>query len=173
MEIHPVEGHSTRGWLDFPPASPKWLDGNPTILKLYWGGDKRTSLICWIFPGILKLWKWKLIAIHFNIIYLEIESESVLSFTPILRFNQLKWETRWSSIVPQLACTILVPGPRERVRICAGWPWRTFSVQSCFYKFFWLVSWCCSSIFMTSHGSPAQDMKKVVLQSSFQWWERW
>ena len=31
-----------------------------------------------------------MIAIHFNIIYLEIESESVLSFTPILRFYSVE-----------------------------------------------------------------------------------
>ena len=33
MEIHPVDGYSTRGWLDVPPFAPKWLDGNPTILE--------------------------------------------------------------------------------------------------------------------------------------------
>jgi hypothetical protein len=35
MEIHPVDEISTRDWLDFPPSAPKWLDGNPTILKPY------------------------------------------------------------------------------------------------------------------------------------------
>ena len=57
--------------------------------------------------------------------------------------------------------------------MCFGWLWGTFLRLSWFFKFFWLVSWYCSFICMTNHGSPARDLTKVVLQSSFHWWERW
>ena len=32
MEIYPVNGNSTRGWMDIGPSASKYLDGNPTKL---------------------------------------------------------------------------------------------------------------------------------------------
>ena len=32
MEIYPVHGISTRGWMEIQPSASKYLDGNPTKL---------------------------------------------------------------------------------------------------------------------------------------------
>ena len=33
MEIYPVHGISTRGWMEIQPSASKYLDGNPTKLE--------------------------------------------------------------------------------------------------------------------------------------------
>ena len=75
MEIHPVDGNPTKGWLDFHPSVPKWLDGNPTILrskadKVLWSVFKFSTFPFWSFQNY--------------------ESESGLQFTRIWRFSSVE-----------------------------------------------------------------------------------
>ena len=75
MEIHPVDGNPTKGWLDFHPSVPKWLDGNPTILrskadKVLWSVFKFSTFPFWSFQNY--------------------ESESGLQFTWIWRFSSVE-----------------------------------------------------------------------------------
>ena len=52
MEIHPVDGNSTRGWLDFPPSAPKmdgwksnhpWAKARPENFKKLYGPLMQSS----------------------------------------------------------------------------------------------------------------------------------
>ena len=75
MEIHPVDGNPTKGWLDFHPSVPKWLDGNPTILrskadKVLWSVFKFSTFPFWSFQNS--------------------ESESGLPFTRVWRFSSVE-----------------------------------------------------------------------------------
>ena len=75
MEIHPVDGNPTKGWLDFHPSVPKWLDGNPTILeskaeKVLWSVFKFSTFPFWSFENC--------------------ESESGLPFTWVWRFSSVE-----------------------------------------------------------------------------------
>ena len=158
MEIHPVDGNSTRGWLDFPPSAPKmdgwksnhpWAKARPENFKKLYGPLMQSSqngvylggvgvklplffsflfsfffffffgggvyLICWIITTvkvavdchspIFLYWKWKCIVV--------IHSNLEVCF-------QFKWETRLSSIVPQLAWIILKVTSHKGQRFLLG-----------------------------------------------------